>query len=78
MSIIANIGSYYSSDIIYIGGMLMTIFLIISIITVLLLVDTKFWNTLVENTISAVSICMLLVFILILSSKVIFKLVMTI
>ena len=42
MSIISN--SVYSPEIINVGGEFMVIFLIITLIISLLLVDTKYWN----------------------------------
>lgn len=74
MSIVANVGNYYSIDIINIGGEFMTILLIISIVATLLLMNTKFWNKLVESTLTMVVTCLLLVFVLTLISNLAFRL----
>lgn len=70
MSIIANTGSYYSVEVITIGGEFTTIFLIIYLVIALLFIDTKYWNKLVANTIDTCSGPLLLVLISIVISKI--------
>lgn len=60
MSIISN--SVYPPEIIYIGGGLMTVFLIIALIMSLFLVDTKYWNICVSNIFDISFNTLLLVF----------------
>lgn len=72
MSIISN--SVYPPEVINVGGEFVTVFLIISIISTLLLIDTKYWNKYISNMFDASSNFLLLIFIVI----VIFKVMITI
>lgn len=63
MTIISN--TQFSSDIIYIGGGLMTVFLIVSLIAALLLADTKYQNKLTSDMFDICSNSLLVIFIII-------------
>lgn len=52
----------YPIEIINIGGELMTIFLIISIVISLLLIDTKYWNKYISGMLDTCSNPLLLIF----------------
>ncbi len=72
MTIITNIqNDYYSPETIYIGGELVSIFLIIILIVAFLIADTKYWNRRIADSLSIYSNPLLLVFIAILIFKVI-------
>lgn len=68
MIIIANITSF-PPEIVYIGGGLMTVFLIVSLLISLLLLDTKYWNKYISDTFETCYHSLLLVFVMILTFK---------
>lgn len=68
MTIISN--TQFSSDIIYIGGGFMTVFLIVSLIAALLLVDTKYQNKLISDTFNICSNPLLVIFVIIVMFRV--------
>lgn len=69
MTIIVNIESYYSHGVTNIGGEFMTIFLILSLVITLLLIDTKHWNILSTDTMYICLNPLLLTFVTIIISK---------
>lgn len=68
MTIISNV--QFSSDIIYDGGKLMTVFLIIVLIISLLLTDTKYWDKYISNMLDISSNPLLLIFVVIVIFKI--------
>lgn len=57
-----------------IGGEFMTVFLIVSLVLALLLIDTKYWNKLSSTTLGMCSDSLLLTFIAIVIFKIGYKL----
>ncbi len=72
MSIISN--AVFSPEVINVGGELMTVFLIVTLASLLFLIDTKYWNKHILGIINISFNSLLLVFLLI----IIFKVVLTI
>lgn len=70
MSIIAT--ENRTLEIVNMGGVFITIFLIISIIVVLLCMNTKYWNKMVLDTIDICHNSLLLTFIAIVIFKIVF------
>jgi len=70
MSVIANITSF-PSEVIYIGGGLMTVFLTIYLLISLLLSDTKYWDKYVSGTLDICHNPLLLTFTAILIFRII-------
>ena len=70
-TIITNIeNGYYSPENIYIGGELVSIFLIILLIIAFLISETKYWNMQTEYSLETYSNPLLLVFIAIVAYKI--------
>lgn len=66
-----NMITTHSSDIIAIGGGFMTLLLIVILIISILMVNTKYWNKYISNTLDTCSNCLLLTFITIVIFRVI-------
>ena len=71
MSIIADV-THFSPDASYVDGGLTTIFLIISLLVSLVLLDSKYWNKYVSDTFDMSQYSLLPVFATIVLSKVVY------